>query len=91
MTPKQLVVIRRKTRFMSGFSADAVPSMTWVPKGWASVVRSNGQRQRIGAASALGQMAPFCYATSGRLTGEPFVELLSQLHGHKRSVNLSDN
>lgn len=74
----------------SGFRADAVHGKTWAERGRTPVVPVPGQRQSIGAASAVNAKGAFWYATyKGALSGELFVELLRQLmHRRKRPLHL---
>lgn len=74
----------------SGFRADAVHGKTWAPRGQTPVVERPGQRQSISAASAVSAKGAFWFATyAGGLTGELFVDLLTQLmQDRKKPVRL---
>jgi len=64
----------------SGFRADAVHARTWGVKGHTPVVERPGQRQSIGAASAVNSKGAFWYCTyEGGLTAELFVALLTKM------------
>ena len=69
----------------SGFHADAIHGKTWGVKGQTPVVQVPGQRQGIGAASAVNSKGGFWFATySGGLNGDRFVELLRQMMKWRR-------
>lgn len=74
----------------SGFRADAVQGKTWGVKGQTPVVQVSGQRQSIGAASAVSAKGAFWFATyKGALSGELFVELLKKLmYRRKKALHL---
>lgn len=68
----------------SDFRADAVRGRIWGVKGQTPVVERPGQRQSIGAASAVNAKGAFWYCTyEGRLTAELFVELLPKMMRHR--------
>ncbi|UPT97736.1 IS630 family transposase [Bradyrhizobium barranii subsp. apii] len=74
----------------SGFRADAVQGTTWGVKGETPVVQTPGQRQSIGAASAVSAKGAFWFATyKGALSGELFVDLLKKLmYRRKKALHL---
>jgi transposase len=74
----------------SGFRADAVQGKTWGAKGHTPVVQVPGQRQRIGAASAVSAQGAFWFATyEGGLKGEAFVAWLDRLmYRRKKPLHL---
>ena len=74
----------------SGFRADAVHGKTWAVRGKTPVVNRPGQRQSIGAASAVNAKGAFWFATyQGGLSGELFVKLLKQLmYRRKKPLHL---
>lgn len=74
----------------SGFRADAVHGKTWAERGKTPVVNRPGQRQCIGAASAVTSKGAFWFATyQGGLSGELFVELLKKLmYRRKKPLHL---
>ena len=64
----------------SGFRADTVHGKTWGKRGETPVVERPGQRQTIGAASAVNERGGFWFCTyRGRLTAELFVSLLRRM------------
>jgi len=74
----------------SGFRADTVHGKTWGVKGQTPVVERPGQRQSIGAASAVDAKGGFWFRTyRGALNAELFVTLLRQMmRGRTRPVHL---
>lgn len=74
----------------SGFRADTVHGKTWGAKGETPVVHRPGQRQGIGAASAVNSKGAFWFATyQGALNGELFVVLLKKLmRGRRKPLHL---
>lgn len=69
----------------SGFRADSVQGRTWAPIGQTPVVKRPGQRQSIGAASAVSARGAFWFAIyRGALKGESFVVLLKKLMYRRR-------
>ena len=74
----------------SGFRAGAVQGTTWGVKGETPVVHTPGQRQSIGAASAVSAKGAFWFATyKGALSGELFVDLLKKLmYRRKKALHL---
>src|SRR3974390_667087 len=68
----------------SGFRADTVHGKTWGRKGQTPVVERPGQRQSIGAASAVNARGAFWYCTyEGGLNAELFVSLLRKMMRHR--------
>jgi transposase len=68
----------------SGFRADTVHGRTWGVRGRTPVVARPGQRQSIGAASAVNAKGGFWYCTyHGGLTSELFVRLLGKMLRHR--------
>jgi len=64
----------------SGFRADSVHGKTWGKKGQTPVVERPGQRQSIGAASAVNVRGGFWYCTyEGGMTASLFVSLLRKM------------
>jgi transposase len=64
----------------SGFRADSVHGKTWGKKGQTPVVERPGQRQSIGAASAVNARGGFWYCTyEGGLNASLFVSLLRKM------------
>ena len=64
----------------SGFRADTVHGKTWGVKGQTPVVERPGQRQSIGAASAVNAKGGFWYCTyRGALNADRFVTLLRRM------------
>ena len=64
----------------SGFRADSVHGKTWGVRGQTPVLQVPGQRQSIGAASAVSAKGAFWFVTyQGGLNGELFVEMLKKL------------
>lgn len=74
----------------SGFRADAVHGKTWGVRGRTPVVHRPGQRQSIGAASAVNAKGAFWFCTyEGGLNAERFVDLLKQMmHERTKPVHL---
>ena len=74
----------------SGFRADAVQGTTWGAKGQTPVVSVPGQRQGVGAASAVSAKGAFWFATyAGGLNGTLFVTLLRRMmRGRRKPLHL---
>lgn len=74
----------------SGFRADAIHGKTWALRGKTPVIERPGQRQSIGAASAVSANGSFWYCTyEGALTAELFVDCLKCLmRGRRQKVFL---
>jgi transposase len=74
----------------SGFRADMVHGKTWGVRGRTPIVQRPGQRQSVGAASAVDAQGAFWFCTyPGALNAELFVVLLRQfLRGRKTAVHL---
>jgi transposase len=69
----------------SGFRADTVHGKTWGVKGQTPVVERPGQRQSIGAASAVTSRGEFWSSTYvGALNAELFVDLLQRMMKYRR-------
>lgn len=69
----------------SGFRADTVHGKTWGVRGHTPVVQRPGQRQAVGAASAVSAQGAFWFCVyEGALNGERFVELLKQMMYRRR-------
>jgi hypothetical protein len=75
----------------SGFRADTVHGKTWARKGETPVIARSGQRQSIGAASAVNAKAAFWYSTyRGGLNGQLFVKLLKRtMRNRNKPVHLA--
>jgi transposase len=68
----------------SGFRADAIQGTTWGVNGQTPVAHVPGQRQSIGAASAVSAKGVFWFARyQPTWTGELFVELSKKLMYHR--------
>ena len=74
----------------SGFRADTVHGKTWGVRGQTPVVERPGQRQSVGAASAVTTQGAFWFCVyEGALNGELFVELLKKMmHRRRKPVHL---
>jgi transposase len=74
----------------SGFRADTVHGRTWGVRGHTPVVARPGQRQSIGAASAVNAKGGFWFSTyQGGMTAELFVDLLRKMMRHRaRPIHL---
>jgi transposase len=74
----------------SGFRADTVHGKTWGVRGQTPVVQRPGQRQSIGAASAVTAQGAFWFCVyEGALNGELFVDLLKKMmHRRRQPVHL---
>lgn len=69
----------------SGFRADSVHGKTWGVRGQTPVLQVPGQRQSIGAASAVSAKGAFWFVTyQGGLNGELFVEMLKKLCARRK-------
>ncbi len=74
----------------SGFRADTVHGKTWAKRGETPVIHRPGQRQSVGAASAVSASGAFWYCTyEGAMDAEMFVDFLKHLmRGRKKNVHL---
>jgi transposase len=74
----------------SGFRADTVHGKTWGVRGQTPVLQRPGQRQSLGAASAVNAKGGFWFCTyAGALNAARFVQLLKRLRrGRRKPVHL---
>lgn len=73
----------------SGFRADTVHGKTWGVRGQTPVIDRPGQRQSIGAASAVSMTGAFWYCTyEGALNADLFIDLLKLLMRGRKKVHL---